>query len=291
MMMTGWLIYSMIVSWQSGTVLGAFTSYNTMGGYSMSRSSSGRKFSDVLVLRGKSGGEEGLMELPENEWIRPARLDLLLSPSRRRSYTTQIEAKEEERCALAQRFGLSDITKLEASVELMKMEAEEIQAHGTIDATCTQTCVRTNEDFTVNLEFDFHTLVRPMTTSLQQQQQHPEEEDEEQQQQQQLLDAAAASGINDISQYLTEKKNKKKNKKNMRRNNRRQHKNDPLQDLISIDSMQEEDFDDIIEDDAVWNTSKGILDMGELVAQLFRCKLDPYPKKPGSKPIRYSITG
>lgn len=288
-MMTGWLICTLIVSWQSYHVLGAFTSHNTMGGYCLSVSS--RKVSDVILLHVKSGGETGMMELPENEWIRPARLDLLLSPSRRRSYTTKIEAKEEERCALAQRFGLSDITKLEASIELMTVEAEEIQAHGTIDATCTQTCVRTNEDFTVNLEFEFHTLVRPMTTSLQQQLPEDEDAEEEKEEEQQLLDAAAASGINDISQYLTEKKKKKKNKKNMRRNNRRQQKNDPLQDLISIDSMQEDDFDDIIEDDAVWNTSKGILDMGELVAQLFRCKLDPYPKKPGSKPIRYSITG
>ena len=48
--------------------------------------------------------------------------------------------------------------------------------------------------------------------------------------------------------------------------------------------------DDVVEDESVF-ASDGILDIGELVAQMFRLKLDPYPKKPGSEPVRYSITG
>merc|ERR1712150_388265 len=48
--------------------------------------------------------------------------------------------------------------------------------------------------------------------------------------------------------------------------------------------------DDVFEDENVLG-SDGILDVGELVSQLFRLKLDPYPKKPGSEPVSYSISG
>ena len=46
--------------------------------------------------------------------------------------------------------------------------------------------------------------------------------------------------------------------------------------------------DDIIEDEAVYKD--GMLDLGELVAQIFRVKLDPFPKKPGTKPIDMEFT-
>jgi hypothetical protein len=48
--------------------------------------------------------------------------------------------------------------------------------------------------------------------------------------------------------------------------------------------------DDVFEDENVLG-SNGVLDVGELVAQMFRLKLDPYPKKPGSEPVSYSISG
>ena len=54
-----------------------------------------------------------------------------------------------------------------------------------------------------------------------------------------------------------------------------------------------QDFDieeEVVEDENIFGTD-GILDVGELVAQTFRLKLDPYPKKPGSEPVSYSITG
>jgi len=41
--------------------------------------------------------------------------------------------------------------------------------------------------------------------------------------------------------------------------------------------------DDIIEDSSVYDN--GTIDVGELVAQIFRVKLDPFPKKPGTDPI------
>jgi len=57
------------------------------------------------------------------------------------------------------------------------------------------------------------------------------------------------------------------------------------------DLLQEFDLEeDIIEDENIFGLD-GVLDIGELVAQTFRLKLDPYPKKPGSEPVSYSITG
>ena len=46
----------------------------------------------------------------------------------------------------------------------------------------------------------------------------------------------------------------------------------------------------LMEDEAIYST-ESLLDVGELVSQLFWLQLDPYPKKPGSKPIQTSITG
>ena len=60
----------------------------------------------------------------------------------------------------------------------------------------------------------------------------------------------------------------------------------PIQDMLQDFELE----DDVIEDEAVMG-SDGMLDVGELVAQLFRLKLDPYPKKPGSKPINISFSG
>jgi len=54
--------------------------------------------------------------------------------------------------------------------------------------------------------------------------------------------------------------------------------------------MQEyEVLDEIIEDESCFCTD-GIVDVGEIVAQMFRSKLDPYPKKPGTDPVSYSFT-
>ena len=61
-----------------------------------------------------------------------------------------------------------------------------------------------------------------------------------------------------------------------------------LQDMLTDFEVSEED--DLVEDEAVMGRD-GVLDAGELVAQLFRLKLDPYPKKPGTKPIRLSFSG
>ena len=62
-----------------------------------------------------------------------------------------------------------------------------------------------------------------------------------------------------------------------------------LQKLLQDDLGNEEDV--LMEDESIYSTTGGFLDVGELVAQLFWLELDPYPKKPGTGPIQRSITG
>jgi hypothetical protein len=59
---------------------------------------------------------------------------------------------------------------------------------------------------------------------------------------------------------------------------------------MSLDSQPSLIGEDIMEDEGILGED-GIFDVGELVAQMFRVKLDPYPKKPGTTPVSYTITG
>ena len=52
--------------------------------------------------------------------------------------------------------------------------------------------------------------------------------------------------------------------------------------------MEYEVTDEIIEDERCF-CSDGLVDCGEIVAQMFRSKLDPYPKKPGSASSEYFV--
>lgn len=247
---------------------------------------------DGVDNKSNSGGGRS-----KNELIRPIRVDLILGP-RKRVFNTEVKAEEEERIALAKRFGLSDIAKLDAELSLRGDGRHAggsegtIYAQGTIIATCTQTCVRTNEGFDVDLEFDFSTVVRPLITDANSQE--SAEQDEE---------AAVPTQLGgmDISQFTVDKSRSSRkggNGRNNKKNKRREMRGGSAgQTLDQFDIKQLQDLlkdidieDDIIEDESVWG-GDGILDVGELVAQLFRLKLDPYPKKPGSEPVSYSITG
>ena len=42
----------------------------------------------------------------------------------------------------------------------------------------------------------------------------------------------------------------------------------------------------IVEDLAIFSSVTGILDVGELIAQSFWLQLDPFPKKPGTRPVQ-----
>merc|ERR1740124_1559678 len=169
-----------------------------------------------------------------NEFSRPYRTEIVLG-ARRREYATQISATPEELERLAKRFSLSKISKLDADIVLKRDQpvrggggggvGDFVQVRGDVVASVTQTCVRTNEDFEVELEFNLAVIVR----------------------------ACIVQGFNEIGGS-------------------------------TVEDME------VVEDLAIF-ADDGILDAGELVAQSFRLKLDPYPKKPGTEPVSYSITG
>ena len=45
----------------------------------------------------------------------------------------------------------------------------------------------------------------------------------------------------------------------------------------------------IVEDLAIFSSVTGILDVGELIAQSFWLQLDPFPKKPGTRPVQMEL--
>ncbi len=73
-----------------------------------------------------------------------------LSQIRQQPLTVQIEADEAERTALARRFGLVSLDKLEASVTLTA-SGEDILADGRFIAAVEQTCVASGEPIAVAL--------------------------------------------------------------------------------------------------------------------------------------------
>lgn len=220
------------------------------------------------------------IQLPENEFSRTLRTEIILSP-RRREYEYQISANEEELELLAKRFKLSKISKLEADLVLRRDRnnsspgTECIQVEGSISAAVTQTCVRTNEDFDVDLEFNFFNIVRSTGNGM--------------------ADADLNLGGMNLAQIQgslggsgQRSNNKKKRRKQI--NNEGVSLDDKTMGEIGNFMQELEVEDDVIEDVLIFGND-GILDVGELVAQSFRLKLDPYPKKPGSEPVKYSITG
>lgn len=220
------------------------------------------------------------IEIPPNEFSRPLRTEVILGP-RRREYNIEISAEDNELKDLAKRFSLSKIAKLDADLSLKRDRnssspgVECIQVRGTIVSEVIQTCVRTNEDFEVGLEFDIFCTVKSSGMK---------EEDN--------LELGGMSAAQ-IEGALGGGGGSKKGK-------RRRGGNDSRQNGVTLDQMKMkelegllQDFDveeDIVEDETIFGCD-GFLDVGELVAQSFRLKLDPYPKKPGSEPVSYTITG
>lgn len=209
-----------------------------------------------------------------NEFSRPLNTDRILKTAagkQRRSYRdyqTTIEATSDECTKLAKRFGLNHLESLKADV-LLSLPlhynsrgggALTVQAEGSILATLTQTCVRTNEDFEVTVEFPLTVIVKPVSRSF---------------------DSVDAS-LDEVPQS--------KKKKSSR--------NDQPFDMMELQQRierQVDEFDysidEIVEDEAIYSAASGILDIGELVSQTFWLNLDPYPKKPGSGPVEFTISG
>ena len=217
-----------------------------------------------------------------------------ISRSRKRM-DLSIFATPEERQALANRFRLTKITALSADMVVQpafggsidtsegggrgggNANQECIEATGTVCAQVTQTCVRTNEEFDVSLEFSFETVLRAMSSNIG----RGNDVDDEPLSEGEVSALDAASKLENGKQRKNKGGNKPRGGKGIRGSN-------SPRDLDGIGMKQMQDIlmeyevsDEIIEDESCFCTD-GIVDCGEIVAQMFRSKLDPYPKKPGS---------
>lgn len=194
----------------------------------------------------------------------------------RREYHMAIEASTEECLKLAKRFDLPSLGPLQADAVLRPATATSgVEVEGAIRATLTQRCVRTNEDFSVNVEFPLYAIVRPVVPLNVG-----------------MPPAAAADDEGDEDLYAS----LDDGDKTMQRRNNKKPANLETLDVFQLQQLLQDDDDDdeladvLMEDQAIYPVG-GQMDLGELVAQLFWLQLDPYPKKPGSEPIQRSISG
>ena len=221
---------------------------------------------------------------PPNEFSRTLRPERILRSGSQRSsgYQVSFQAEPNECQALASRFDLSEIASLATDLTLRpgdsgnryysaatssSASSASVQVEGTCRATVTQRCVRTNEDFQIDLEFPLYCVVRPVVP---------------------LSETLGTGGLNNNnSNGRTEPRSGKSN--GYLANNYLDEMDVlELQRMLQAGLSAEDDV--LIEDEAIY-TVGGLLDLGELVAQLFWLELDPYPKKPGTGPIQRSITG
>lgn len=197
---------------------------------------------------------------------------------RKTDYNLDIEASEEECKALADRFGLRLLEDLRAQLAMRpfsnrrQTNDDGIQVDGTVWARVCQRCVRTNEDFTVDLEFPLNCLVRPMAPL-------------------DMVNCLPNTESQDGKGIDQRKRQSRKESSYRATNQKTVDEMDllELQRLLQAD-IADETMDEIMEDLAVYQVG-GLLDAGELVSQLFYLQLDPYPKKPGTDFFESSITG
>lgn len=232
-----------------------------------------------------------------------------------KSMDLSISATPEECHALATRFRLTNISSLSADLVVHPAlgvgsgrssgggsggrnveDSECIEAKGTVCAQVTQTCVRTNEDFDVTLEFSFDTVLKAMSSTTGNSggssANAAGSNDNESLSLGELAALEAASKLDGGGGGGRQRKNKKGGTKKRGVKGVRggqQSIDDMGMNQLKDILMEYEVTDEIIEDEACF-CNDGIVDCGEIVAQMFRSKLDPYPKKPGSDPVSYSFT-
>lgn len=180
------------------------------------------------------------------------------------STNLRIEANSTERHDLAARFELSDISQLSADLTLMRATDNNIHVEGLCQTKVRQRCVRTNEDFDVVMEFPLYCVVRPVVPVLQNLGEDPRDAEEV-----------------DRTDHVKKERAISNHGKNLNE-----------MDVMALQRILQTDIDEdiLMEDEAIYAVD-GLLDVGELVAQLFWLNLDPYPKKPGTDPVQRSITG
>lgn len=94
-----------------------------------------------------------------NEFSRPIRLDTIGTQPR----ALRIEADENERKALARRFGLTSLGRLEAALNVHSA-GEEVIAQGRMQAELVQACVATGAPVPARIEEEFSLRFRPEGT-------------------------------------------------------------------------------------------------------------------------------
>jgi len=96
------------------------------------------------------------MSEPVPEFSRPLRIDSLGATAR----TLQVEANEDERAALARRFGLVAIDRLEAELALT-WDGERVTAAGRLRAQVTQSCVASGDPVGAEVDAGFEIAFAP----------------------------------------------------------------------------------------------------------------------------------
>uniref|UniRef100_A0A6T6EYI4 Uncharacterized protein n=1 Tax=Craspedostauros australis TaxID=1486917 RepID=A0A6T6EYI4_9STRA len=221
-----------------------------------------------------TSGDDSNIETPPNEFARPISTDKVLKTSggKRRmnqAYKLDVTATQEECDALAERFGLVKLHNLSATLSIQRPPEEisdgsshyytnglmAVQVTGDVESRITQTCVRTNEDFEVDIGFSLLNLVKPIT----------------------------AKQMDEADELIL---------KELKRNNIKTPES--AKDVMDLQQMLENlagEDDAIVEDESIYSGLTGKLDVGELVAQMLWLNVDPYPKKPGTTPVSFSISG
>jgi uncharacterized metal-binding protein YceD (DUF177 family) len=91
------------------------------------------------------------------EFSRPVRIDTLGAEPR----AIAVEAEAEERAALARRFGLVEIVRLEAEARLAR-RGSDVLAEGRMAASVVQSCVATGEPVAASLDEPFEIVFRTL---------------------------------------------------------------------------------------------------------------------------------
>mmetsp|Transcript_38332 Transcript_38332/g.46271 ORF Transcript_38332/g.46271 Transcript_38332/m.46271 type:complete len:311 (+) Transcript_38332:137-1069(+) len=233
----------------------------------------------------------------QNEFSRVYTSDQILRPNKgssrarkQRDLEVSIAAENEELSKLALRFDLPDIASLKADVKLKRdttnseRGVDSISADGTMYVTVTQRCARTNEKFVSDLEIPLHAIAREVETD------QPINDDWEED----VLKSNgegkdtgferknSSSGFGDNSKKGKNKKRKKRRDDKFSASNLNEMDMEELQNLIMEEEARYGDVE-IFEEPNIF--TNGVLDVGEMVAQCFLGSLDPFPKKPGTKPV------
>lgn len=97
--------------------------------------------------------------MTQSEFSRIVRLDTLGGGPR----SMAIEARPEERAALADRFGLAALDRLEARIDLVR-SGEQVRAAGRVVADAAQACVVTGAPVSERIDERFEIRFRPETS-------------------------------------------------------------------------------------------------------------------------------